>query len=249
MLYPVVTSRSRWPVRVMFASSLGESWRLSTAVIVIVSTKATRLSCTPEGTLRIVRRCVVLHGSLAAFIDSLSSIVAFITSCCVILLGTDLSYGSLVDSNLPTLGSDLYNDLSVICSLNSAFVAFPFSFRDFNIFTNQSVFEATIDCGNCSILVGFDVLITKDQNIPTVLNENAIRLIELFVPQEESVLVDVLNGASTALVLATDDLNDVVSIDGVSVRVNSGSLVSLIDLLVDVTYLNISNLSFIVNDF
>ena len=226
-------------------------------------TEARRVLDTPFGTLRIVGRCVViLHGCLPAIIDCTPT-------CCVVVIvvapSTDSLGGAIllvdlsewpdersIDSCLSACCTQLNNGLSVIDPSHLTTITLPWSSSYQNIFVQQWISDSLISylSVTAAVLPALLSMFRQYCNVPCILYENAITLLELTIPQEHSVPMNVLDNPSVPFVRAINDFDDIISTDSVPLRVNGCDLmllISLIKLLIDICRLDTYYLSLIVD--
>lgn len=74
-------------------------------------------------------------------------------------------------------------------------------------------------------------------------------MIEFFVPEKQSILVNVFNDSFPAFVLPSGYFNDVVRVEGISLRVHGRGFLSHVELLVNLGDLNVLDQTVVVYHF
>lgn len=184
--------------------------------------------------VRVVRRRVELHGSLAAIVHGAGRIL---------VLGVDLGIAVLdvldvdaIDRDLPADRADLHHGLAVVDLTYLASMALPLACSDEHLLALERIATHPVHAGNTASVLLLQMLSAEDLDVARLFHKEPIGLVEVLVPEEDSLLVDESNGAALALEGPTNDLDDVLKRDGAPLAVKSCHLVALVAsvlLLVD----------------
>jgi hypothetical protein len=122
-----------------------------------------------------------------------------------------------------------------------------------DLFALQRIERSLVHVGKSSatsLLLACHVLIAQNLNVSCLLHEDSIGMLKCFVPQENNILVNVLDDSLASLAHTGDHLHDIVVINCISFCINCLLLypkVSLIKLFTDLIASDIANSSFLID--